>query len=133
MPPSASSISPFLVDLASVKAPFSWPNSSLSNSVSVIAAQLTSMNGELRRALSKWSPRATSSLPVPLSPCTRIVWASLWASCVMTSRSRRVVDDSPMICDVRYLPSCNPCRRVISRRALTSSSARVTEMRSFSR
>ena len=51
----------------------------------------------------------------------------------MTSRSRRVVDDSPMICDVRYLPSCNPCRRVISRRALTSSSARVTEMRSFSR
>ena len=52
VPRSASSMSPFLVARASVKAPFSWPNSSLSKSVSVMAAQLTSMNGKLRRALS---------------------------------------------------------------------------------
>src|SRR5437773_6320736 len=32
VPRSASSISPFLADFASVNAPFSWPNSSLSKS-----------------------------------------------------------------------------------------------------
>ena len=36
---------------APVKAPFSWPNSSLSSSVSVRAAQLTLMNGPLARGL----------------------------------------------------------------------------------
>ena len=42
---------PGRVSWASVKAPFSWPNSSLSASVSVIAAQLTAINGCSRRRL----------------------------------------------------------------------------------
>ena len=51
-----------------MKAPRSWPNSSLSSSVSGIAAQLTATNGPLARGASSWRARATSSLPVPVSP-----------------------------------------------------------------
>src|SRR5206468_747509 len=78
-------------------------------------------------------PLATSSLPVPLSPWMRIVCASLRASWPMMSRRRRVESDSPMSWSVRYLPSSRFVSRVISRRAFTSSSARLTEMRNLSR
>ena len=44
-PPCAASKRPARVATAPVKAPFSWPNSSLSMSVEGIAAQLTRMNG----------------------------------------------------------------------------------------
>jgi hypothetical protein len=54
-----------------VNAPFSWPNSSLSSSAAGIAAQLHLRNACARRALSRWTARATSSLPVPVSPQTR--------------------------------------------------------------
>ena len=50
MPPSASSNRPFLRASAPVKAPFSWPKSSDSISVSGSAAQLTLMNGFLARS-----------------------------------------------------------------------------------
>ena len=53
---------------APVKAPFSWPNSSLSSSSRGIAAQLIATNGPSRRLPWSCSSRATSSLPVPLSP-----------------------------------------------------------------
>ena len=71
MPPSATSSLPFFCATAPVKAPFSWPNSSLSSNVSVSAAQLMATNGLAERALCRCSARATSSLPVPLSPRTR--------------------------------------------------------------
>ena len=51
-----------------MKAPFSWPNSSLSSRLSGIAAQLTATKGAAPAASSWWMARATSSLPVPLSP-----------------------------------------------------------------
>ena len=51
-----------------MKAPFSWPNSSLSSSVSGIAEQFTATNGPLARCDRSWIVRATSSLPVPVSP-----------------------------------------------------------------
>ena len=55
--------------VAPVNAPFAWPNSSLSSSVSGSAAQLTATNGPAARAArAAWIARATSSLPVPLSP-----------------------------------------------------------------
>ena len=47
---------------------FSCPKSSLSISVSGMAAQLTAINGPTERGLELWSARATNSLPVPLSP-----------------------------------------------------------------
>jgi len=54
--------------LAPVKAPRSCPNSSASIKVSGKAAQLTATNGLGRRPPPSCSARATSSLPVPLSP-----------------------------------------------------------------
>ncbi len=68
MPPSAISSLPFFCTIAPVNAPFSWPNSSLSSSVSASAAQLMATNGPAARRLLRWIARATSSLPVPLSP-----------------------------------------------------------------
>ena len=53
---------------ASVKAPRAWPNNSLSSSVSGKAAQLTATNGCRAPPALLWIARATSSLPVPLSP-----------------------------------------------------------------
>src|SRR5690606_39673668 len=48
--------------------PISWPKSSDSIRVSGIAAQLTEIINWLARLLSSWRARATSSLPVPVSP-----------------------------------------------------------------
>jgi hypothetical protein len=51
-----------------VNAPRACPNSSLSRSVSLIAAQFTVTNGFCSRLLLACTARAISSLPVPLSP-----------------------------------------------------------------
>ena len=68
MPPPASSMRPRRAFTAPVKAPFSCPNSSLSSSVSVMAAQFTATKGPAARGLQACSVRAATSLPVPLSP-----------------------------------------------------------------
>ena len=75
VPRCAVSNRPFLVWWASVNAPFMWPNSSLSSRFSGSAAQLTETKGASRRGERAWTALATSSLPVPLSPLTRIVEA----------------------------------------------------------
>ena len=67
-PPSAAAKSPFRSRSAPVKAPFTWPKSSLSRSVSGKAAQFRATNSPRRRVLSSWIARARSSLPVPVSP-----------------------------------------------------------------
>ena len=53
---------------APVNEPFSCPKSSLSSRVSASAAQCTATNGLSARGLSAWMARASSPLPVPLSP-----------------------------------------------------------------
>ena len=63
MPPSASSNRPMRRAIAPVKAPFSWPNSSLSTSPAGRAAQLTLISGLAARRLVEWIARAISSLP----------------------------------------------------------------------
>ena len=68
VPPSASSKRPMRRAMAPVKAPFSWPNSSLSTSPAGRAAQLTLISGLAVRRLWEWIARAISSLPVPVSP-----------------------------------------------------------------
>ncbi len=73
MPRCASSNFPSFRDTAPVNAPFSCPNSSDSISVSEIAATFTGTNGSSRRGPCRWIARATSSLPVPLSPTIRTV------------------------------------------------------------
>ena len=83
-PPSASAKRPFLFAVAPVKAPRTWPKSSDSSSVSGIAAQLTLMRGIARWALRSWMARATSSLPVPVSPVMSTVlfdWATRSIRC----------------------------------------------------
>ncbi len=54
------------------KAPFSWPNSSLSMMFAAIALQSSEISGALARRLAAWIARATVSLPVPGSPTIRI-------------------------------------------------------------
>ena len=88
MPPLAASNQPALLCNAPVKAPFSWPNSSLSTRLSAKAPQLTATNGPPLRPLRAWIWRATSSLPVPVSPMTSAL-ASLGARRSMRSSSSR--------------------------------------------
>ena len=73
VPPLACSNHPLRSRSAPVKAPLTWPNSSLSRMFSLRAAQLSGTNGLYRRGLLLWIALATSSLPVPLSPVIRTV------------------------------------------------------------
>ena len=68
MPPCAVSSRPGLVCAAPVNAPRSWPNSSLSSSVSGSAAQLRRTNGCCARGERRWIVSANTSLPTPVSP-----------------------------------------------------------------
>ena len=104
MPPCAASKRPSRAVAAPVNAPFSWPNSSASRIDSGIAAQLTATNGPFARALFSWSARASSSLPVPLSPSSSTV-ASLGAACMTMSIVRRHASELPMIARRRFSAS----------------------------
>ena len=68
VPPSAVSMTPSFGRSALVKAPRSWPKSSLSSRGSASVAQFTATKGPSRRGPRAWMARAISSLPVPLSP-----------------------------------------------------------------
>jgi hypothetical protein len=68
VPPSARANTPGRAACAPVKAPLTWPNSSLSSTPAASALQLTATNGWPTRSLCQWIARATSSLPVPDSP-----------------------------------------------------------------
>ncbi len=74
---------------APVNAPRSCPNSSLSSSSRGTAAQLTLTNGASCRSEKWWIARATSSLPVPVSPQISIV-TSTRAACWMISQTARI-------------------------------------------
>ena len=65
---SASSKRPTRSALASVKAPRTWPNSSLSNTPSETPPELTITIGRDARLDMACSARATTPLPVPFSP-----------------------------------------------------------------
>jgi hypothetical protein len=78
-----------LAELLGVRArerPFSWPNSSDSRSVSGMAATLMATSGWPLRGLGRWMARATSALPVPLSPVMSTV-VGVVAICVMSCSS----------------------------------------------
>ena len=80
MAPSASSNRPLRWLVDPVKAPFSWPNSSLSASAGGSAAQFTLISGRSFLGPSAWIASATSSVPV--SPRMRTV-VSEGATCRM--------------------------------------------------
>ena len=100
MPPSADSSSPIFCCRASVKAPRSWPNSSLSSSASGSAEQVMFMNGRDARSLLKWIVFAARSLPVPLSPRSSTVDAGLDATrcsiALSVAHRLRIADDAEM-------------------------------------
>src|SRR5207244_9852312 len=85
VPWSANSNSPGLVASAPLKAPFSYPNSSLSTRCSGRAAQFTSTNALLQRRECSWMVRATSSFPLPVSPTIRT--AASWRATRSSMRS----------------------------------------------
>ena len=62
VPPSASSKRPTRSARASVKAPLTWPKSSLSKTPSEMPPALSVTNGRDARAEAAWSARATSAL-----------------------------------------------------------------------
>ncbi len=94
VPPLASSKSPMRARMAPVKAPRAWPKSSLSSSVSVMAAQFTGTKGWAPRRLPAWMARATSSLPVPDSPVRSTV-ASVGATRTARSSASRRAGERP--------------------------------------
>jgi len=81
---------------APVKAPFSYPNSSLSRRVSGSAPQLTAMKGLYFRELLVWMALATSSLPVPVSPLMKTV-ALVSATVRIISKTFRMALLFPMM------------------------------------
>ena len=128
MPPSAASKRPTRRASAPVKAPFSWPNSSLSTSSRLIAAQFTATKGACLRALCWCSAWATSSLPVPLSPrisTVRSVSATFW----IVAKTRRIAGPEP----IRLSKPKSRSRRArsmrFSRASAVRSSARFTTRR----
>ncbi len=84
VPRSASWKRPFFSRTAPVKAPRSWPKSSLSSRFSGSAPQLSDRKRRVERGLAKWMARAISSLPVPLSP---------WISTVELVRAMRSISE----------------------------------------
>ena len=97
VPPIGDLEQPFLRRRASVKAPASWPKSSLSSSVSGSAAQQMVSKRCGARALARWSSFAASPLPVPLSPTSRTVEALLAAMRSRRPRVVRMAEESPTI------------------------------------
>ena len=96
VPPCASSKRPLRWATALVNEPFSWPNSSLSSSVSGMAAQLTATSGPWRSAAEAWwMARAIISLPVPDCPVITTL-ALLGATFSTRSIALRIAGDCPM-------------------------------------
>ena len=88
---------------APVNAPLRWPNSSLSISVSGSAPQLTGTNGLSARRLCSCSARATSSLPVPVSPrISTVEWVG--ATLAISCRTRSIDSFEPTRFDVAFDP-----------------------------
>ena len=96
VPPLATSKRPLRSSVAPVKAPRRWPKSSLSSSPSESAAQLTATKRWSRRGPAAWMARATSSLPVPVSPSMRTVVREL-ATRAISSSTLRIAALSPTI------------------------------------
>ncbi len=126
VPPSASSMRPAREAVAPVNAPFSCPNSSLSINSPGIAVQFTTTNGCGARWLPRWISRATSSLPVPVSPRTSTV-ESTAATRPIVSRSAAIAGLSPTS---RSYCSGSPAR---SRSWRCSASARACASARWSR
>ena len=121
LPPSASSKAPMRSCFASVKAPLTWPNISLSKTPSERPPALMHKSGRPARGEMACSRRATTSLPVPCSPVMS-TFASLGPARAISSgasslRSRLSSSRRRLRRSAR--PSSTCVRRVASSRALS--------------
>lgn len=122
VPRFARSNAPLVWRSAPVNAPFSWPKSMLSTSDSGSAAQFTETNGPPRRSLKSWIARASSSLPVPDSPCNSTD-ARVGATARIVSSTRFSAALSPRIFRPAWSCATSSRNAAFSRRSRTSSSA----------
>ena len=111
VPLSASSNSPFFGYTAPVNAPFTWPNRFDSSRSGGRLPELTVMKARSARVEFWCSARATSSLPVPLSPLISIV-VRLGAACMIRSNTWRMRELRPMISPKRLACACRFWRSV---------------------
>jgi len=95
VPRCAASKAPRRESAAPVKAPRTWPKSSLSMSVTGMAPQSTTTNGPSARALASWMACARTSLPVPVSPSMSTV-PSAGANRSIRAKTRRMASLTPM-------------------------------------
>jgi hypothetical protein len=82
--------------MAPVKAPFTWPKSSLSIRFSGMAPQLMVTKGPVRAGERRWISLAISSLPVPVSPVMSTlmsVGATFWS----LRKTSSIEGQAPMI------------------------------------
>ncbi len=131
VPRWAASNSPFLVWWASVKAPLTWPKSSLSSSDSESAPQLTDTKGASLRGERVWMALATSSLPVPLSPVTSTV-ELVGATALISSNMAVMAGETPRMRSSPWRLRNSALRRRFSSSRRSFSSAPRTTMRSSS-
>ncbi len=119
VPPLAVSSRPGLSRSAPVKAPFRWPNISLSSSGSGSAAQLMGTSVRPARRLFWWMNWAMTSLPVPLSPLMKTE-ASVPATFRARSTACRKSGEIPMSAILSLCPFCfiNWTRRSWASRAI---------------
>ena len=95
VPPSAALAAPIRFSIAPVKAPLTWPKSSLSSRFSGMAPQLIATKALFRRRDSACSASAVTSLPVPLSPVTKTL-ARESATCSIVRNTARMTGDWPI-------------------------------------
>ena len=96
VPLSATSNLPARSFTAEVKAPFTWPNNSLSINSLGMAAQFTSIKEKFALWLFSCNWWATSSFPVPLGPVINTL-ASVWATLSIINLMRLIASLSPII------------------------------------
>ncbi len=115
VPLSADSNLPFLSSAASVKAPFTCPNSSLSNNVSVTdpISTLTISSPDRRDRL--WISLATSSFPVPFSPVistfasVAATFLTMFITLIIVGEAPRTILSPPLL--ISFFSCILSCRR----------------------
>ena len=125
--------------VAPVKAPALCPKSSLSMSVSGMAAQLTVTNGLSARLLALWMARAQNPLPVPVSPSSSTEMSrsstrrNTSTLCIIVGSAERRHSSEPRASSrratvIRFAATATCARRLASTGACTVANQRRCEI-----
>ena len=119
VPPFAHSKTPGRSESAPVNAPRTWPNSADSISVGATAPQSNTTYGRPARGETSWIARASTSLPVPVSP-SRSTAAFDAAAFRAAANSRRIATERPTASPNRSSVDSSISSSVLSRRATSA-------------